>query len=84
MKDHHDQMEGFVCLKRKGMSTGAMIAVSTAIIALFSPVLRRRLKSMTQMNMSSMMKGANHQHQDSSRHESAHIRNQKEQVKLAK
>ncbi|WGD97607.1 spore coat protein [Bacillus safensis] len=56
--------------KRKGMSTGAMIAVSTAIIALFSPVLRRRLKSMTQMNMSSMMKGASHQHQDSSRHES--------------
>ncbi|QRF33163.1 spore coat protein [Bacillus safensis] len=56
--------------KRKGMSTGAMIAVSTAIIALFSPVLRRRLKSMSQMNMSSMMKGASHQHQDSSRHES--------------
>ncbi|GLF91207.1 hypothetical protein Saga11_24660 [Bacillus safensis] len=56
--------------KRKSMSTGAMIAVSTAIIALFSPVLRKRLKSMTQMNMSSMMKGSSHQHQDSSRHES--------------
>ncbi|WP_345807187.1 spore coat protein [Bacillus pumilus] len=48
--------------KRKGMSTGAMIAASTAIIALFSPVLRRRLKSMTQMNMSSMMKGKNESH----------------------
>ncbi|MGQ9021635.1 spore coat protein [Bacillus sp. 18-5] len=61
--------------KRKGMSTGAMIAVSTAIIALFSPVLRRRLKSMTKMNMSSMMKGKSHQHHDSSRHES-HAQNE--------
>lgn len=52
-----------------------MIAVSTAIIALFSPVLRRRLKSMTQMNMSSMMKGKSHQHLDSSRHES-HAQNE--------
>ncbi|EDW23259.1 spore protein YhcM [Bacillus pumilus ATCC 7061] len=56
--------------KRKGMSTGAMIAASTAIIALFSPVLRRRLKSMTQMNMSSMMKGKDQQHHESSRQES--------------
>ncbi|TYS31477.1 spore coat protein [Bacillus pumilus] len=56
--------------KRKGMSTGAMIAASTAIIALLSPVLRRRLKSMTQMNMSSMMKENGHQHHDSSKHES--------------
>ncbi|MDR0127073.1 spore coat protein [Bacillus zhangzhouensis] len=56
--------------KRKGMSTGAMIAASTAIIALFSPVLRKRLKSMTQMNMSSMMKGNDHQHHEPSRHES--------------
>ncbi|MBD3861006.1 spore coat protein [Bacillus sp. 28A-2] len=56
--------------KRKGMSTGAMIAASTAIIALFSPVLRRRLKSMTQMNMSSMMKGNDQQHHEPSHHAS--------------
>nr|WP_306664904.1 spore coat protein [Bacillus pumilus] len=51
------------------MSTGAIIAASTAIIALFSPVLRRRLRSMTQMNMFSMMKGNAHQHQEPFRHE---------------
>ncbi|GJI60558.1 spore coat protein [Bacillus altitudinis] len=56
--------------KRKGMSTGAMIAASTAIIALFSPLLRRRLSSMTQMNLSSMMKGKDQHQHESSRHES--------------
>ncbi|MEI4790427.1 spore coat protein [Bacillus sp. FJAT-53060] len=55
--------------KRKGMSTGAMIAASTAIIALFSPVLRRKLRNMTQMKMSSMMKDNNHPHQEPYRHE---------------
>ncbi|VWA41354.1 FIG01238053: hypothetical protein [Bacillus altitudinis] len=55
--------------KRKGMSTGAMIAASTAIIALFSPLLRRRLSSMTQMNLSSMMKGKDQHQHESSRHE---------------
>ncbi|MEK5496428.1 spore coat protein [Bacillus sp. FSL M8-0077] len=56
--------------KRKGMSTGAMIAASTAIIALFSPLLRRRLSSMTHMNLSSMMKGKDQHQHESSRHES--------------
>ncbi|MFB7034842.1 spore coat protein [Bacillus altitudinis] len=54
--------------KRKGMSTGAMIAASTAIIALFSPLLRRRLSSMTQMNLSSMMKGKDQHHHESHSH----------------
>ncbi|WP_353856291.1 spore coat protein [Bacillus sp. Bos-x628] len=49
--------------KRKGISTGALIAGSTAIIALFSPVLRKRLKGMATMKMSPMMKGNKHNHQ---------------------
>ncbi|EKF35331.1 hypothetical protein [Bacillus xiamenensis] len=56
--------------RRKGMSTGAMIAASTAVIALFSPVLRKRISRMTQMNLSSMMKGHDHNRHEPSRHES--------------
>ncbi|MGN8045491.1 spore coat protein [Bacillus sp. 22190] len=67
--------------KRKGMSTGVMIAASTAIIALFSPLLRRRLSSMTQMNLSSMMKGKDQHQHESSRHEpQSHSRKDSKEV----
>ncbi|OLP63347.1 hypothetical protein BACPU_32750 [Bacillus pumilus] len=56
--------------RRKGMSTGTMIAVSTAIIALFSPMLRKRMRGMTHMNMPFMMKGRDHQQHEPSRHQS--------------
>ncbi|MFS0655071.1 spore coat protein [Bacillus sp. 179-C3.3 HS] len=56
--------------KRKGMSMGAIIAGSTAIIALFSPMLRRRLMGMSKMNMSSMMNSRNQQQHKEKQHSS--------------
>ncbi|MGE6630777.1 spore coat protein [Bacillus sp. NPDC077027] len=55
--------------RKRSMSPAAIIAGSTAIIALFSPVLRRRLIDMTGSNNQSLLKTKKH---DASHHSQSH------------